>query len=73
MALISEGVFFFCFLVLKIYFRRMDVLSACIVCASHVCLVPLEARKECQIPQNWSYRQLWAVLGGYWESNLGTT
>lgn len=23
-----------------------------------VCTVPMEARKECQVPCNWSYRQL---------------
>jgi hypothetical protein len=24
----------------------------------HMCTLPVEARKECQIPWDWSYRQL---------------
>ena len=52
---------------------KMDLylgMSGCFVCMCVCvlcpCLVPLKVRRGCQIPWNWSYRQLWAaswVLG----------
>lgn len=38
-------------------FTCTDVLPACI-CAPFACLVPIEARRGCQIPRNRSYRWL---------------
>lgn len=32
------------------------------VCAPHACLMSLEVRRECQIPWNQSYRQLWMSM-----------
>lgn len=32
------------------------------VCVPCLCLVPVEARRGCQIHWNWSYRSLWAIL-----------
>ena len=51
-----------------IFFMRMGVLPVYIH-APHMYLEPSEARR-CQIPWDWSYRQLWAVMW-YWELNLG--
>lgn len=32
------------------------------VCAQHVCLMPVEVKKECQIPWNGSHRWLWISM-----------
>ena len=40
-------------------------LSAC-MCVYHMCAVAMGAIKGCQVPWNWSYRQLWAAI---WEPN----
>lgn len=34
-----------------------------------VCVVPEEAKRDCQIPCSWSYKQLGTTLYGCWELN----
>lgn len=53
-AKLGTKVFFYiyCF-----YFTCVGVLPVC-MSLYHVCAVPIEATKGCQIPQHWSYRWL---------------
>lgn len=56
---------FFLFYIKDFYFICMGVLTTC-MSKYHLCSVPEEVRRGCQILQNWSYWLLWAatcVLG----------
>ena len=65
-------------ILLRCKLKRFMCMYVCIyasiyVCAPHVCLVPVETRKQCSI--SWNYSYCWLDLirqrCGCWEPNLG--
>lgn len=56
--------FFWCLFSILIFFLCMGVLAISMyttVYPAYLCLVLSEAREGYQIPQNWSYTQLWSI------------
>ena len=54
--------FLFSFLFLTFYFIYVWVVFFFPTCVPHICLVSLEVKRGCQVPWNWTYRQLCAAI-----------
>ena len=69
------GFFFFFFFSFLDFLKNMSNLPMyclCIWCVLHVCLVPAEVRRGCQVPWNWSYMHGCKPSFGYWVLSLGS-